>query len=177
MAFEFTDLKLHGAIVIKPTVYEDPRGCFIESYKKSEFEKNGITEKFVQDNHSVSTFSVLRGLHFQRDPYAQGKLVRVIRGAAWDVAVDLRPDSPTYGKWEALELSESNRLMLYIPVGFAHGFLSLSDRTELVYKCTAEYSPANDAGIRWDDPLLGIEWPIRKVHVSSKDGSLPYFQP
>ncbi len=137
--------------------------------------KRVYTPSYVQDNSSRSKRGVLRGLHFQRAPHAQGKLVRVSRGRAWDVAVDLRAGSPTYGKYHAIELSEENKRMFWIPEGFAHGFLALEDDTELQYKCTAEYSAAEDGGIRWDDPDIGIDWPdlgMRPI-VSAKDAALP----
>ena len=138
---------LTGLVIIEPHIFPDNRGFFMETYKKSEYFNAGITHQFVQDNHSRSRRGVLRGLHFQRAPYAQGKLVHVTRGAAWDVAVDIRPDSSTYGRWSAVILSESNRLMFYIPIGFAHGFIALEDYTEVLYKCTAEYNPASESSI------------------------------
>jgi len=148
----------------------------METYKESEFAAAGIREHFVQDNHSRSKRGVLRGLHFQKPPHEQGKLVRVLAGRAWDVAVDLRPESKTYKKWFGIELSSENKKMLYIPAGFAHGFVTLSDEAELVYKCTAEYDKASDGGVRWEDPELAIEWPIRDVIVSTKDAALPYLR-
>mgnify|MGYP000050082818 CR=1 FL=1 len=175
MPFTFTKTQIEGLVIIEPRAFFDERGFFMESYKQSDFEKAGIIGPFVQDNHSRSKKGVLRGLHFQRPPYAQGKLVRVSRGRAWDVAVDLREDSPTFGKYFALELSESNRLMFWIPAGFAHGFLALEDDTELQYKCTAEYNAASDGGIRWDDHELAIAWPDIGMPplVSAKDAALP----
>jgi dTDP-4-dehydrorhamnose 3,5-epimerase len=175
MPFTFTKAPIEGLVIIEPRAFPDERGYFMESYKQSDFEKAGILGPFVQDNHSRSRRGVLRGLHFQRPPYAQGKLVRVSRGRAWDVAVDLRKGSPTFGKYFALELSESNRLMLWIPAGFAHGFLSLEDDTELQYKCTAEYNAASDGGLRWNDPNIAIAWPDIGIPplVSAKDAALP----
>ncbi len=174
MPFLFKQLSLKGLIQIDFKRFDDDRGSFFETFKASDFAGAGISEIFMQDNHSISSKGVLRGLHFQRAPHAQGKLVRVIRGSAWDVAVDMRPESTTFRKWEALELSSSNSSMLYIPPGFAHGFLSLCEGTELVYKCTAEYHASSDGGIRWDDPALGIEWPTRDVILSRKDAELPF---
>lgn len=175
MPFTFTKVPIEGLVIIEPRAFPDERGFFMESYKQSDFEKAGILGPFVQDNHSRSKRGVLRGLHFQRPPNAQGKLVRVSRGCAWDVAVDLRKGSPTFGKYFALELSESNRLMFWIPAGFAHGFLALEDDTELQYKCTAEYNAASDGGLRWNDPDIAIAWPDIGIPplVSAKDAALP----
>jgi len=175
MPFTFTKTPIEGLVIIEPRAFPDERGFFMESYKQSDFEKAGIVGPFVQDNHSRSKRGVLRGLHFQRPPNAQGKLVRVSRGHAWDVAVDLRKGSPTFGKYFALELSESNRLMFWIPASFAHGFLALEDDTELQYKCTAEYNAASDGGLRWNDPDIAIAWPDIGIPylVSAKDAALP----
>ena len=173
MPFRFTGAPLSGLLIVEPRVFDDERGFFMETYKESEFAAAGIREHFVQDNHSRSKRGVLRGLHFQRPPYAQARLVRVVAGRAWDVAVDLRLESKTYKKWFGVELSSDNKKMLYIPGGFAHGFVTLSDEAELVYKCTAEYDKASDGGVRWDDPELAIEWPMRDVIVSEKDAALP----
>lgn len=164
---------IEGLVIVKPRVFPDGRGFFLETYKKSEYAANGITEDFVQDNHSRSSRGVLRGLHFQRAPYAQGKLVRVTRGRVWDVAVDIRPGSATYGKWYGVELSEENRTMFYIPAGFAHGFVTLEDDTEFMYKCTAEYNKESEGGLIWNDPDLAIGWPVTDVLVSEKDQVLP----
>lgn len=173
MPFSFKDTPLSGLLVVEPRVFPDPRGFFMETFKASEFAAAGVPGPFVQDNHSRSSKGVLRGLHFQRAPHAQGKLVRATRGAIWDVAVDLRPGSASYGKWYGLELSEENHLLFWIPEGFAHGFVALRDGSELQYKCTAEYDAASDGGVRWDDPELAIAWPIRDVAVSPKDAALP----
>ena len=173
MAYRFDSLALPGLFLIKSQAFADARGWFMESYKASDFTANGIAETFVQDNHSLSTRGVLRGLHFQRAPHSQGKLVRVAAGSVWDVAVDVRPGSPSYGKWYGVELSGENRLMLYIPPGFAHGFLTLSEEAHFLYKCTHEYDKGSEGGIRWDDPDVGIEWPIHDVVVSDKDAALP----
>lgn len=173
MPFEFEKLELDGAVLVKPRVFPDERGFFVEGYKKSDFVRAGIAAEFVQDNHSKSDKGVLRGLHYQRGAAAQGKLVRCINGAILDVGVDLRRSSPTFGKWLATELSAINAHMLYLPPGFAHGFLVLSETAEILYKCTAEYSPKDDAGVRWDDPDIGIEWDITDPILSAKDEGLP----
>ncbi len=174
MPCKFTRLEIPEVILIEPRVFPDPRGYFLESYKEKEFSDNGIDVKFVQDNHSVSQKDVLRGLHFQRKPKCQAKLVRVAKGAIFDVAVDIRKNSPTYLKWIGVELSEENHLMLYIPEGFAHGFVSLRDETHLLYKCSDDYSPQHDGGIKWDDKDICIKWPIENPLVSEKDEKLPY---
>ncbi len=172
--FEFKELKnVKDARLIVPAVHRDERGFFLESYKKSDFHKNGISQDFVQDNHSKSVRNVLRGLHFQAMPKPQGKLVRVISGSVYDVIVDLRPGSSTYKKWEGVRLNSSSQELLWVPPGFAHGFLSLKDNTELTYKTTAEYDQTLDAGVRWNDPVLAIEWPVASPLLSPKDSSLP----
>jgi len=176
MPFEFKKLEIDGVVLIKPKVFEDNRGFFLESYKKSDFENFGIKDVFVQDNHSKSVKSVIRGLHFQKHPYEQSKLVRCISGKIFDVAVDLRKNSPTYKKWVGIELSDENNFILYIPKGFAHGFCVLSDEAHVVYKCDCEYMPFYDAGIRWDDPDINIKWPITDPLVSDKDKNLPYLR-
>ena len=173
MSFAFEKLELEGLVLVKPTIFKDGRGFFIEAYKRGDFEKAGIKEEFVQDNHSRSLKGVLRGLHFQRDPHAQGKLVRCIRGRIFDAAVDIRKGSATFGRWAGFELNEDNSWMLYIPPGFAHGFLVLSDDAEIIYKCTSEYSPADDGGIRWNDPQIAVAWGINNPVVSEKDKNLP----
>ena len=160
MAFEFVKLDIDGVVLVKPKVYGDHRGFFMETYKKSEFFENGITVDFNQDNHSKSTKGVLRGLHFQKAPYAQAKLVRCGRGRIYDVAVDIRPDSPTFGKYVKVELSEENKHMIFIPAGFAHGVGVLSDEAELLYKASGEYNAAADSGILWNDPDINIDWEI-----------------
>jgi len=172
--FEKIDTGIEGLFVIKPTVYPDERGFFFESYNKKEFEKIGITKEFVQDNHSKSTKGVLRGLHFQKEN-PQAKLVRVIKGQVFDVAVDLRKNSKTYGKYYGIILSEENKLQLYIPKNFAHGFLVLSDEAEFTYKCDDYYAPNDEGGVIWNDPKVNIKWPldliggIDKVIQSEKD--------
>lgn len=173
MPFKFTNLELKDVILVRPSVFPDERGEFVETYKRSDFVRAGITEDFNQDNHSFSVKDVLRGLHYQVHPEAQGKLVRVITGAVWDVAVDIRKGSPTFLKWVAHELSDENKLMLYIPSGFAHGFVCLSDKVNLTYKCTSEYSPSHERGIRWDDSAIDVDWPISNPLVSEKDSILP----
>jgi dTDP-4-dehydrorhamnose 3,5-epimerase len=173
VSFTFSKLLIPDVLLITPRVFEDTRGFFFESYKASGFHAFGIEEDFVQDNHSRSSRGVLRGLHFQTPPHAQGKLVRVVIGTVWDVAVDLRRSSATFGRWVGAELSAENHEMLYIPPGFGHGFVTLSDTADFVYKCTTEYAPDNDAGVRWDDPSIGIEWPLSSVLVSEKDKQLP----
>lgn len=173
MAFEFTRTHIEGVIVVHPRVFPDARGCFFESYRKEDFIAGGIDLEFVQDNHSVSQKGVLRGLHFQREPRAQGKLIRVGKGAVYDVAVDIRTGSPTYKQWFGIELSEENKKMLYIAPGLAHGFVTLEDDTVFLYKCTDIYSPEHDGGILWNDPDLSIEWPVENPLLSDKDLSLP----
>jgi len=173
MPFEFERLKIPGLVVIRPRVFGDPRGYFLETYKRSDFEANGIAVHFAQDNLSASTRGVVRGLHYQLPPAAQGKLVSVVRGRVWDVAVDIRRDSPYFMKWEAVELSEEDHVMFYIPPGFAHGFAALSDEVHFLYKCTVEYSPAQERGIRWDDPQIDIQWPVERPIVSHRDRRLP----
>ena len=160
MSFEFEKQKIEDVILVKPKVFGDNRGFFMESYKKSEFAANGITVEFNQDNHSKSTAHVLRGLHFQKPPYGQAKLVRCIRGRIYDVAVDIRPYSETFGKYVKVELSEENKHMLFIPDGFAHGFVVLSEVAELMYKASGEYAPQADCGIIWNDETINIDWGI-----------------
>lgn len=179
MPFTFTPTALKEVIVIEPQFFGDHRGFFGETYKKSEFKKAGINEEFVQDNHSFSSKGVLRGLHYQLSPYQQGKLIRVISGSVWDVAVDIRPNSPTFKQWVAITLSSENKKMFYIPPGFAHGFLSLSDDTHFLYKCTAEYAPSHERAIIYNDCELSIEWPIAQIgapQISDKDKNAPPIQ-
>lgn len=176
MPFTFKKQSIPDVILIEPIVFNDERGFFAETYKKSDFTGNGVDVDFFQDNHSLSQKGVLRGLHFQEEPRGQGKLVRVVKGRAWDVAVDVRRSSPTFLKWVSIELSEENNFIFYIPVGFAHGFVSLTDDVHLTYKCTDEYSPEHDSGIRWDDPDLAIPWPVENPLVSDKDAELPYLK-
>ncbi len=173
MPFEFKRLEIPDVVLVIPKVFEDERGFFMETFKKSDFEKFGIKADWVQDNHSKSKKGVLRGLHYQLNPKAQGKLVRVVRGAVFDVAVDIRKGSPWYGKWVGVILSEENKYMLWIPPGFAHGFVALEDDTEVMYKCTEEYAPELDRGIIWNDPELRIIWPVRNPILSKKDAEHP----
>lgn len=171
---EFIPTKFCDAWIIKPKVHKDIRGFFLESYSQKLFAEHGISETFVQDNHSRSVeVGVLRGLHFQRPPMTQSKLVRIVRGAALDVIVDLRTKSPTFGQWEAFELSEENFHLLYVPRGFAHGFCTLSSDTEMIYKVDNYYSSQHDAGIRYDDPQFAIKWPDCNPVLSEKDKNLP----
>lgn len=158
MPFEFKKTDIEDVVLIIPKVFEDNRGFFLEGYKKTDFVNNGIKDEFNQDNHSKSSFGVLRGLHYQSKPHMQAKIVRCIRGKIFDVAVDIRKNSKTFGKWTGAILSEENKNMLYIPEGFAHGFLTLSDTAELLYKASGEYSPQNDRGILWNDPQINIDW-------------------
>lgn len=176
MPFSFEKLDIEGLTVITPKVFGDERGFFMETYQEDDFKANGLNDTFIQDNHSMSMRGVLRGLHYQIEPNAQAKLVRVTRGAVWDVAVDIRKDSPTFGKWYGLVLSEENKKMLYIPSGFAHGFLTLEDNTHFVYKCSNNYAPQSEGGIVWNDTELNINWPIEDtmdIIVSAKDQELP----
>lgn len=173
MAFQFTKLSIPDVLLVEGSSFGDERGFFMEIYKYSDFQKAGIIEPFTQDNYSRSAKNVLRGLHYQANPRAQGKLVRAIRGKVFDVAVDIRRGSPTFGKWVAEELSEQNKKALWIPVGFAHGFVALEDNTELYYKVTDEYAPETDRGILWDDPVIGIQWPAKDPALSPKDVALP----
>lgn len=174
MAFEFKKLAIPEVILVTPQIFGDERGFFMEEYKESVFKANGITADFVQDNHSRSRKDVVRGLHYQKGEHAQGKLVRVLNGAIWDVAVDIRPGSPTYLQWVAAELSDKNHCQLYIPAGFAHGFVALTDSADLLYKVTTEYCPAADAGIAWNDPTIGVKWPVANPILSEKDRKLPF---
>ena len=173
MPFEFKSCNIPGLVIIEPAVFGDSRGFFCETYKKQDFVENGIEFDFVQDNHSYSSKGVLRGLHLQLPPMDQGKLVGVITGAVWDVAVDLRNGSPTYLKWYGIELTEENKKMFYIPPGFAHGFVVLKDATHFLYKCTNYYSPEHERGIRFDDSAINVEWPVRNPRLSERDKTLP----
>ena len=166
---QITPTHLSGAVVIQPKVFDDARGYFFESYSKTVFQKNNITDEFVQDNESLSQKGVLRGLHFQNPPHAQAKLVRVIRGSVLDVAVDIRIKSPTYGKHFSIVLSGSNKTMLYVPEGFAHGFVVLEDNTIFSYKCSRTYNKESEEGILWCDADLNIDWGIKDPLLSEKD--------
>ena len=162
--FNFIKTSIEGVFVIEPTVFADERGYFMETYHKKEFEENGLNVDFVQDNQSKSTKGVLRGLHFQYTQ-PQGKLVRVIKGEVFDVAVDLRKNSKTYGEYESIILSEENKKQFYVPPGFAHGFLVLSDEAEFTYKCTDFYNGPDEGGIIWNDSDIGIEWPLDESEI------------
>jgi dTDP-4-dehydrorhamnose 3,5-epimerase len=161
---------LPGVLIIEPKVFGDSRGFFMETWNAPTFAEAGLDLAFVQDNHSRSQKGVLRGLHFQ-NPGPQGKLVRVTNGAVFDVAIDLRAASPTFGQWVGVELSAANKRMFWVPEGFAHGFLTLEDDTDFLYKCTAPYAPANEFTLAWDDPAVGIEWPVtgQDPIISDKD--------
>ena len=173
MPFTFKTLGIAGVILIEPKVFEDDRGFFMETYKMPDFVASGIEANFVQVNHSRSTGGVLRGLHYQNPPFAQGRLVRAVKGEIFDVAVDIRKGSPTYGKWVAVVLSEENKNMVYVPEGFAHGFCVLSEVAEIIYQATNVYSPQYEGGVIWDDEDLNIEWPVREPILSEKDKKWP----
>jgi dTDP-4-dehydrorhamnose 3,5-epimerase len=167
---------IDGLLVVEPDIFEDPRGYFFESFHREKLSQLGLAADFVQDNESLSQKGVLRGLHFQRPPFAQGKLVRVVKGSVLDVALDIRKGSPSYGKSASRILSESNKLMMWIPVGFAHGFLTLEDNTIFQYKCTGYYNRSSEAAIRWNDPDLAIDWGIDQPSLSEKDRNAPFFK-
>jgi dTDP-4-dehydrorhamnose 3,5-epimerase len=173
MPFEFQSLALPGVILVHAGRFGDDRGFFMETYKASAFAAAGLPLPFVQDNLSYSARGVLRGLHYQKHPRAQAKLVSVLRGRILDVAVDIRRGSPTYGQWLSHELSADEGAMLYIPTGFAHGFCVLSDEAQVLYKVTAEFDPALDRGIVWNDPQIGVHWPLADPILSPKDAQLP----
>jgi dTDP-4-dehydrorhamnose 3,5-epimerase len=173
MPFRFSRLEIPEVVLIEPMVFLDERGFFMETYKYSEFAAQGIKEPFVQENHSRSSRRILRGLHYQTRAKAQGKLVRAVLGEVFDVAVDLRKGSPTYGKWVATVLSAENKRMLYIPPWCAHGFCVLSEEAEVVYKVTEEYAPKYEAGIVWNDSELTIPWPMNDPILSSRDRAWP----
>ena len=166
---------IEGLLVIKPTIFGDERGHFFESFREDVLLKAGVQEKFVQDNQSLSGKGILRGLHFQKDPYAQGKLVRVINGAVLDVAVDIRKGSKTYGEHYKIELSGENKTMFYIPAGFAHGFVTLTSDTVFCYKCTNYYHKDSEGSVRWDSPKLNIDWGVNSPVLSEKDLEAPLF--
>ena len=172
---QVTRLDIDGLFVLEPRVFADERGAFFESFNLARFrDATGLDVDFVQDNHSISHRNVLRGLHYQVAPHGQGKLVRVVRGAAWDVAVDIREGSPTRGKWAAVELTADNRKQFWIPEGFAHGFLALEDNTEFLYKTTDYWHGPSERAIRWDDPTIGVQWPLQGAPVlSDKDAAQP----
>ena len=173
MAFRFTPTSIPTVIVIEPLIIPDDRGFFVETYKRSEFAANGITDTFIQCNQSRSVRGTLRGLHYQRSPKSQGKLVHVLYGEIYDVAVDLRADVSTYGKWTAVPLSSQNKKILYVPPGFAHGFCVISDEAEVSYMTSEEYAPSLEGGVLWNDPDLNIVWPITEPQLSDRDRAWP----
>ncbi len=166
------ETKLPGVILLEPDVYEDHRGFFLETWNRKRYEDVGIRETFVQDNVSFSQKGILRGLHFQ-NPQSQGKLVQVLAGEVWDVAADIRKDSPTFGQWIGEVLSGENHVQMYVPPGFAHGYCVTSETALFSYKCTDFYNPSTEHGIIWDDPDLGIDWPVKTPLLSSKDANFP----
>jgi dTDP-4-dehydrorhamnose 3,5-epimerase len=176
MPFTFEPTALPGVIVIEPKVIGDDRGFFMETYKRSDFVSGGITVDFVQENHSRSVRGTLRGLHGQRAPRAQAKLVRAVEGEVFDVAVDVRPDSPTFARWVSVTLSSENRRSVFIPAGYAHGFCVLSKEAQVIYKTSDEYAPEYEYGVRWDDPRLAIPWPVTAPLLSPRDSRWPLLQ-
>lgn len=177
MPVTVTPLELEGIYLVTPRIFKDSRGYFFETFKESDLKAGGLDLRFVQENHSASSKGVLRGLHYQRAPKAQGKLVRCVVGSILDVVVDVREDSPTCGQHLSVELSAENRQQLYVAPGFAHGFCVLSDYAEITYLVTNEYSPKDEGGVIWNDPALNITWPLAEPLVSEKDQVLPAFQP
>ena len=173
MPFEFERLEIGGLVLIRPRVFEDDRGFFLETYRESDFAAAGLADRFVQTNLSRSKRGVLRGLHYQKQPMAQAKLVQVVQGEVYDVVVDLRRDSSTFGRWCATVLSEENRRLLYVPPWCAHGFCVLSDSAQVIYAVAAEYSPELERGVLWSDPALAIAWPVREPVVNARDKSWP----
>jgi len=173
---EIITTELEGLLIIKPQVFEDDRGYFFESFNRDKFLQAGIDAAFVQDNESKSTKDVIRGMHLQAPPFEQGKLVRVIHGSVLDVAVDIRKSSPTFGKWAAIELSARNKLMYWIPPGFAHGFRTIEDETVFFYKCTNVYNKEAEQGFVWNDPDIHIDWGISSPIISERDRRAPLFR-
>lgn len=171
----FQKTEFPGLVVFQAKIFRDPRGYFFEPFNARLFAENGLPTDFVQDNQSLSAKGIVRGLHFQQPPHAQGKLIRVARGKVLDVVVDIRKGSPTYGKHYKIELSEENLLALYVPAGFAHGFLTLEDNTLFTYKCTDYYAPETEAGLLWNDPELNIDWGMEDVLLSDKDRDHSHF--
>ena len=177
MKFEFIPQKIKDVILVCPQVYNDNRGFFFEGYNSQEFKKNGIDIDFLQDNYSKSCAKVLRGLHYQKPPYAQAKLIRCIKGKIIDIAVDLRPDSPTFKEYIKIELSEENNYQLFVPAGFAHGYVVISEEAYICYKVDNKYKPTSEAGIFWADKTLNIDWGIDFIPIlSEKDKKLPMFE-
>lgn len=173
MPFKFKRLEIPDVILVEAQAFSDERGLFMESFKESVFSANGINTRFVQDNYSHSIKGVIRGLHYQKDPKAQAKLMMAFRGEIFDVAVDIRKGSPTYGRWVGEILSDKNHRLLYAPEGFAHGFCVLSDKADVLYKISSEYSTEHERGILWNDPELAVKWPVDKPIVIKKDLQLP----
>lgn len=173
MPFTFEPTEIPEVVSIVPRVFPDSRGYFLETFKQSEFDAAGIPGPFLQDNQSRSVRGTVRGLHFQTGDYAQGKLVRCLEGEIWDVAVDIRPGSSTFGKWVARTLTSKGREMLWVPAGFAHGFQVVSEEAEILYKCTTEYAPHAEGGVLWSDPDVALPWPVPEAVVSDKDKILP----
>tara|TARA_B100000949_G_scaffold216102_1_gene212762 strand:+ start:37 stop:603 length:567 start_codon:yes stop_codon:yes gene_type:complete len=176
MPFTFKKLAIPDVVLIEPHSFSDDRGFFFESYKESDFLSNGINKKFVQDNFSHSVHGVIRGLHFQKAPKVQAKLVTVLKGKIFDVVVDIRKNSPTYGKWVSEILSGDTHKLLYVPEGFAHGFCVMSEEADMLYKASNEYSQEDEQGIVWNDPKLNIQWPVEKPIISNKDNQLPLLE-
>jgi len=172
MDFKFVKLGIPDVMLVEHEIFRDDRGFFVEVFRQENFHRAGLPT-FVQDNHSRSSAGVMRGLHYQTDPMAVGKLVRCLRGRIFDVAVDIRKGSPTYGQHVSVELSENDTKMLWVPPGFAHGIMTLEDDTEIYYKMTNYYSPEHDRAIRWNDPAIGIQWPLADALVSAKDSNAP----
>ncbi len=172
MPLKFIATSLAGVFIIEPEVFRDGRGFFIETFQQEKYAEGGIDKKFVQDNHSYSTRGTLRGLHYQLK-HPQGKLVHVVTGEIFDVAVDIRRGSPTFGQWEGVYLSAENHRQIYVPEGFAHGFCVLSDTANVMYKCTDFYTPGDEYGILWSDPAIGIDWPVASKVLSDKDSKNP----
>ncbi len=173
MPFDFKKLDIPGLVLIEPRIFTDTRGSFAELYKYPDFQKFGIDKQFLQINRSASRRGVVRGLHYQKEPAAQGKWVGVMSGKIFDVALDLRKGSPHYGKWIGVNLSSEDQKMIYVPAGFAHGFCALSETADVIYYCTQLFSPEHERGVLWNDPALRIEWPVRKPIVSEKDCQYP----
>lgn len=176
MPFEFKKTEIEGVIVIQPKVFPDARGEFAEVYKYSDFVSAGITDRFVQTNCSKNKKGVLRGMHYQIAPASQAKLVRVTAGSVFDVAVDIRKNSATYGKWVGVTLTAELKNILYIPEGFAHGFCVLEDDTQVIYNCSREYSPEHERGIIWNDPTIGISWPLQNPMLAKRDAAYPLLE-
>jgi dTDP-4-dehydrorhamnose 3,5-epimerase len=176
MPFKFESTDIAGLLIVTPKVFSDARGFFLETYKRTDFATGGIGEEFVQENHSRSAAGTLRGLHAQREPAAQGKLVRVIEGEIFDVAVDARNGSATFGRWVSVTLSADSHQSLYVPPGCLHGFCVVSDEAQVIYRTTREYAPALEYGVRWDDPDLAIPWPVREPRLSERDKAWPSFR-